>query len=345
MLKLDPTRRRLITGGGSIEYAQLVLALGARPRAVAIDGDAADSVLRVNDLPSYRRLRATLDQGVRHVTLLGAGLIGCELADDLRAGGFAVTVVDPAARPLSRLLPTPMGALLQTRLADVGVDWRLGETLMRVDLAQQRDSDRAPDVVPDPASSVIATATVASRRSGEGSDGGQGLRYLARLASGAVIETDLVIAATGLVANLGLAEKAGLAVDQGVRVDRHMRTSLPDIYALGDCATVEGQAFSFIEPIRRQAEAIAADLRGELEPFVPMPPLIRVKTPTLPLTICGSRAALADSDAWELIETNAQGMRMEYRGADEAGAFALAGAQARPASAPGRAGGQQAYGQ
>lgn len=345
VLKLDPTRRRLITGGGSIEYAQLVLALGARPRAVAIDGDAADSVLRVNDLPSYRRLRATLDQGVRHVTLLGAGLIGCELADDLRAGGFAVTVVDPAARPLSRLLPTPMGALLQTRLADAGVDWRLGETLMRVDLAQQRDSDRAPDVVPDPASSVIATATVASRRSGEGSDGGQGLRYLARLASGAVIETDLVIAATGLVANLGLAEKAGLAVDQGVRVDRHMRTSLPDIYALGDCATVEGQAFSFIEPIRRQAEAIAADLRGELEPFVPMPPLIRVKTPTLPLTICGSRAALADSDAWELIETNAQGMRMEYRGADEAGAFALAGAQARPASAPGRAGGQQAYGQ
>lgn len=315
VLKLDPNRRRLITGAGAIEYGQLVLALGARPRALAIDGDAADSLLRVNDLPGYRRLRATLDQGVRHVTLLGAGLIGCELADDLRAGGFAVSVVDPAERPLSRLLPAPMASLLQTRLAEAGVDWRFGETLVRV----------------DPASGTAQTANGQEQTNPEqlrdDSAGASSPRYRAQLASGALVATDLIIAATGLIANIGLAEKAGLAVDQGIQVDRHMRSSAPGIYALGDCATVDGQAFSFIEPIRRQAEAIAADLCGESEPFVPMPPLIRVKTPTLPLTVCGSRAALANADAWELIDTDGESMRMEYRGADEAGAFALAGRQ------------------
>lgn len=305
VLKLDPTRRRLITGKGPIDYGQLVLALGARPRALKVAGEASDSLLQVNDLPGYRRLRATLDQGVRHVTLLGAGLIGCELADDLSAGGFAVTLVDPAERPLSRLLPAPLSTLLQTRFADVGIDWRLGDSLMRLDPAA-KGQDGAQD-------------------------NGQSIaRYRAHLARGAEIHTDLVIAATGLVANVTLAKKAGLAVDQGIQVDRAMRTSLPGIFALGDCATVEGQAFSFIEPIRRQAEAIAASLCDESEPFVPMPPLIRVKTPTLPLTVCGSPAALADSNAWTVIETSDQSLRMEYQGGQEAGAFASAGKPGQP---------------
>jgi rubredoxin-NAD+ reductase len=302
VLKIDTARRRLITGTGPVQFGQLVLALGARPRPVALAGEAKDRLLHVNDLPSYRRLRAALDSGVEHVTLVGAGLIGCELADDLRAGGFQVALVDPADRPLNTLLPPPMSNALYERFATAGVTWHLGETLKRLDPAGQ-DGGQQP--------------------------GDRRAQFLAHLSSGTVLSTDLVLAATGLVANTALAEKAGIAVDHGVRVDRHLRTSVPDIYALGDCATVEGQAFSFIEPIRRQAEAIAAELCGEPEPFVPMPPLVRVKTPTLPLTICDSRAALRNTAAWELVATSETGLRMEYRGADEAGAFALAGGQAR----------------
>jgi rubredoxin---NAD+ reductase len=65
-----------------------------------------------------------------------------------------------------------------------------------------------------------------------------------------------------------------------------MRTSVTDVYAIGDCAEVDGQIFAYIEPIRRQAETIAAQLRGNVLPFQSISPLVRVKTPSFPLTIC-----------------------------------------------------------
>ncbi len=106
-----------------------------------------------------------------------------------------------------------------------------------------------------------------------------------------------------------------------------MRTSQSDVYALGDCAAVDGRVFAYIEPIRRQAEAIAADLDGDQEPFVPLPPLVRIKTPSLPLTVCA--VAAGDSADWTLVESDGDGLRMEYRGKDGPGGFALAGRHAQ----------------
>jgi rubredoxin-NAD+ reductase len=288
VIKIDPGKRRVVTAKGGIAYGDLVLALGARQRELDVRGDAADQVLRVNDIAAYRTLRERL-AGARHVTILGGGLIGCEFADDLRSGGLAVTVVEPAARPLAALLPQPMSEALHGRLAARGVDWRLGLTLDRLD------------------------------------SGPSGLE--ARLSDGSRITTDLVLSAAGLLPITEPAAKAGLAIDGGILVDRAMRTSAPGIYALGDCAAVEGRVFSYIEPIRRQAEAIAADLAGGDEAFVPLPPLVRVKTPSLPLTVCA--AGRGDSAQWTLVESDDEGLRMEYQGNDGPGGFALAGRHAQ----------------
>lgn len=147
------------------------------------------------------------------------------------------------------------------------------------------------------------------------------------LSTGAELETDLVLSAAGLIPLTEPAAKAGIAAERGIITDRRMRASVDGVYAIGDCAEVEGQVFSYIEPIRRQAEAVAADVVGESEPFVPLPPLVRVKTPSLPLTICAGLNARNGN--WDLIEQDEQGARMEYRGSDGVGGFVLAGRQAQ----------------
>jgi rubredoxin-NAD+ reductase len=248
VIKLDRKKKRLTTAKGGIEYGQLVLALGASQRKLAVTGDAADDILRVNDLKTYRSLRRRLAQDVRHVTILGAGLIGCEFAEDLIGAGYEVSVIDPTDQPLASLLPVSAAQHLRRRLQEKGVQWRFHVTLDTIETS--------------------------------------GTRKRATLSDGNAIETDLVLSAAGLVANTQLAEKAGLAVNRGIVTNELLQTDDPAIYAIGDCAEVVGQVFAYIEPIRRQAQSIAAALRGEHQPFDAKPPLVRVKTPSFPLSIC-----------------------------------------------------------
>lgn len=285
VLKVDTGKKRITTAKGGIQYGKLVLAMGAHQRELPLSGDAADGVLRVNDLMAYRKLRTRLDQGVRHVTLLGAGLIGCEFAEDLSSAGYAVSVVDPGDYPLASLLPGETAALLRDRLQRNGVHWQFNARLDAVD------------------------------------HGGDRLR--ATLSSGEAFETDLVLSAAGLVANTQLAEKAGLAVNGGIVTDRMMQTSQADVFALGDCASVEGQVYAYIEPIRRQAATIAAGLRGEDEPFDIKPPLVRVKTPSFPLTVCPPRPVEG------LVPRSSDNpSRIDYLRGEQTVGFVLSGEQA-----------------
>jgi rubredoxin-NAD+ reductase len=291
IIKIDTGRKRLTTVKGAIEYDKLVLALGAHQRELPVEGNAVDEIMRVNDLASYRQLRQRLNQGARHVTILGAGLIGCEFADDLTNAGYEVTVIDPQSQPLSGLLPGSMGDKLRQRLLEKGVDWRLGTTLSQLD---------ADD-------SVLA----------------------ASLSDGSLLHTDLVLSAAGLVPNTAVAQKAGLETDRGISVNNDMQTSDPDIYAIGDCASLNGDVFAYIEPIRRQAEAIAASIIGEHECFMPIPPLVKVKTPSIPLSIC--RPADIASSGWEVVEESERGSHYELRDGPLLIGFALSGEMASDA--------------
>lgn len=289
VLKIDTKKKRVTTAKGGIQYGKLVLALGAHQRELPVDGDAADTLVRVNDLGAYRKLRQRLDEGVKHVTILGAGLIGTEFAEDLSIGGFEVSVVDPMDFPLSSLLPGSVGQELRNRLQEHGVHWHFNSTLDSVE------------------------------RAGE--------RLRATLSNGEAIETDLVLSAAGLVPNSQLAEKAGIAIEQGIATDALMRTSVGDVYAIGDCAAVEGQVFAYIEPIRRQAATIAAGLRGESLPFDTRPPLVRVKTPSFPLTVCPP----ATSDR-AVPRAEVQPGRVDYYRGDDLVGFVLSGDKAAGAT-------------
>lgn len=272
VLKIDTARKRLTTTKGGIEYGKLILALGARQRELPLEGNAADSVLRVNDLLSFKKLQQRLDGGVKHVTILGAGLIGSEFADDLSRAGYSVEVVDPGSRPLAGLVPELMANELTQRLAARGVKWKFGVTLQRLD----HDGDSQKAILSD----------------------------------GDILSTDLVLSAAGLIANTELARKSGLTVDAGIAVNSDMRTSSGEVYAIGDCASVDGRLFAYIEPIRRQAEAIAADLMGEHERFMPIPPMVKIKTQSMPMSVCRPAGNIDDA-AWQFVSNDEGGCHFE----------------------------------
>jgi rubredoxin-NAD+ reductase len=113
------------SGQDTIAYGKLVLALGADPRPYPQVTGEKVKIHSVNDLASYAAWRAGLRDG-DSILLIGAGLIGCEFANDLTLAGYKVTVVDPAAWPLARLLPQEIGEALATALEGSGVVLKLG---------------------------------------------------------------------------------------------------------------------------------------------------------------------------------------------------------------------------
>lgn len=246
---IDTAARTIVFADGrTLGYRDLVLAVGADPIRLPIDGDGAhDEVVSVNDLDDYARFAQRL-QDAKTIAILGGGLIGCEFANDLLARGIAPTVIDPAPGPLSRLLPPEAGAFMRRRLEAAGVAFCFGAAASRI----------------------------------ERSKGG----YALTLSDGSRIEADLVLSAVGLRPRTALAREAGLAVNRGIVVDRRLACSAAHVHAVGDCAEVEGLTLPYVMPIMQQARALAATLAGTPTDVVyPAMPVI-VKTPACPTVVC-----------------------------------------------------------
>ena len=234
----------------TLAYGQLVLATGANPIRVPVEGDAADQVRSVNHLGDFAQFHAALGAAEKTVLVLGAGLIGCEFANDLVLGGYTVHVVDPAATPLSALMPSQAGAQLRDALQELGVVWHFGTTLQSL-----------------------------SHREG---------RMHARFANGEQVIADVVLSAIGLRADTSLAQHAGIACDRGIVVSQTLQTSAPHVYALGDCAqyaSAQSRTLPYVMPIMNAARALACTLHGTDTPLVfPVMP-VSVKTPALPIVL------------------------------------------------------------
>ncbi len=248
---IDSANKAIDSSAGKFEYDKLVIAVGAQPIRLTIDGDAADQVLSVNHVTDYAQFRSRISSSAR-VAILGAGLIGCEFADDLAGAGHAVTLIDPNPLPLAALAAPALSRGLQQALEARGINLRLGTTAARIDHAAEK------------------------------------LRIT--LADGKTIEADIVLSAVGLRPELGLAKSAQLATGRGILVNAFGQASAPDIYALGDCAeysTASGstQILPYIAPMMAAARAIARTLTGQPTPIEFKPAPVIVKTPCYPLAL------------------------------------------------------------
>lgn len=252
--QVDASAQTLTLDSGEVlRYRDLVLAVGADPVRLPLQGDGAEAVLSVNDLDDFARFAQALEtaasgQAAQRVVILGAGLIGCEFANDLLARGVTPTVVDVADRVLARLLPPEAGDLLQARLTAAGAQFNLGVSVVAVN------------------------------------QGASGLSVV--LNDGSSLPADLVVSAVGLKPRTDLAAQAGATVGRGVQVDRLLATSVPHVHALGDCAEVSGQWLPYVMPLMQQARALAATLSGKPTPVAyPAMPVV-VKTPAWPTVVC-----------------------------------------------------------
>lgn len=243
---IDAARREVIYPGGRLAYDQLVLAVGASQMPLPLAGDGVAAAISVNSLADYVRLRQALN-GRKSVAIIGAGLIGCEFANDLRLAHYDVDLFDLAALPLARLLPDSNARVLRDRLQEVGVGFHL------------------------------ATRLVAIHRDGDG--------LVLVDSAGAARKYDLVLSAIGLRPNLELAKSAGIATRNGILADACLRTSDPAIYALGDCIEIGGKYLPYVMPIMQGAKKLAATLMGSPEPVsYPAMPIV-IKTPACPTVV------------------------------------------------------------
>ncbi|MDP9541342.1 FAD-dependent oxidoreductase [Pseudomonas putida] len=281
---IDPGHKRLWIGEEAVEYRDLVLAWGAQTVQVPIEGDGSHLVFPINDLEDYARFR-TAAVGKQRVLILGAGLIGCEFANDMSLGGFQVDVVAPCEQIMPTLLHPAAAAAVQGGLEGLGVRFHLGPVLTRL---HQVD---------------------------------HGLE--AHLSDGSVIACDLVVSAIGLRPRIDLAAAAGLQTHRGVSVDRELRTSHANIFALGDCAEVDGINLLYVMPLMSCARALAQTLAGKptAVAYGPMP--ITVKTPACPLVV--SPPPLGHDGTWQ-VEGQGSDLKVLCLGADgELLGYALTG--------------------
>ncbi|MFC0429713.1 NAD(P)/FAD-dependent oxidoreductase [Kutzneria buriramensis] len=192
-----------LAGGERIGYTKALLATGSSPRRLKVDGSDLDGVHYLRRFPQSDDLRTAFATGGR-VVVVGAGWIGLETAAAARKAGCEVTVVEPAASPLSVALGPEMGAFFGDVHRRHGVDVRLGV----------------------------------------GVTGFKGAGKLAAVATDAGdIPADIVVVGIGARPNTELAEDAGLTVDNGVHVDSALRTEDPDVLAAGDIASVPNSRY------------------------------------------------------------------------------------------------------
>ncbi|HYZ66666.1 MAG TPA: FAD-dependent oxidoreductase, partial [Mycobacterium sp.] len=238
---IDPRAHKVaLPDGSTVSYEKLLLATGSRSRRPPIPGSDADGVHYLRTVDNADALKSALVDG-SSLAIVGAGWIGLEVAAVARDRGVDVTVVEMAELPLMAALGREVGEVFAALHRDHGVDLRLGATVQEITTADGKAT---------------------------------GLR----LGDGSVVDAEAVLVAVGAAPNVALAKAAGLAMgDGGVLVDSSLRTSDPDIFAVGDIAAAEHPLFGtrirtehWANALKQPAVAVAGML-GKPEEYAELP--------------------------------------------------------------------------
>jgi 3-phenylpropionate/trans-cinnamate dioxygenase ferredoxin reductase subunit len=240
-IRVDPAAKTVgLADGESLGYGSLVWAAGGIPRRLSCEGGDLAGVHTVRDRAGVDRMLAELPQ-VERVVVIGGGYIGLEAAAVLSKLGRSVVLVEALDRVLARVAGEAISRFYEVAHRAHGVDLRTGAAVERI---LGRDG----------------------RVSG------------VRLAGGDRIPADMVVVGIGIAPAVEPLLAAGAVGRNGVDIDEHCRTSLPDVFAIGDCAAHEsrfaGGARIRIESVQNatdQANIAAKAIAGRPEPYAAVP--------------------------------------------------------------------------
>lgn len=224
-------------------YSKLILALGSRAFVPNIEGSKLSGVFSFRNFNDVELLIAR-SMSARNVVVIGGGLLGLEAARGMAKRGAKVTVIEHENRLMPRQLDLAAGNTLKERIEAIGID-------------------------------VVVNQRVQSI------NGNSRAEYIA-LGNGEEILSDTVIVCTGVRANTQLPAAIGLAHNRGVIVDDQMRTSDPDIYAIGECAEHNEHVYGLVGPGYEQTSIAVGDISGE------MGNMYLGSTPTTKLKVVGA---------------------------------------------------------
>ena len=238
---IDPAARQLaLSDGANFGYGKLVWAAGGDPRRLPIPGSDLAGVHAVRTREDCDRMMGEIDGGVRNFVIIGGGYIGLEAAAVLTKLGCKVTLLEALPRILARVAGPELSAFYEKEHRDHGVDLRT-------------------DVAVD---SFVGEGRVVGVKLGDGS----------------IIPADAVIVGIGIVPAVAPLLSAGAEGGNGVAIDDHCRTSLPDIYAIGDCALFAADyaddmvmRVESVQNANDQATCVAKAICGDPQPYHAFP--------------------------------------------------------------------------
>lgn len=223
VLSLDPAAHTVTLHDGSqVEYGKLIWATGGDPRRLSCIGADLRGVHAVRTKEDADRLKQELDAGAKRAVVVGGGYIGLEAAAVLTKFDVQVTLIEALPRVLARVAGEALSGFYQAEHRAHGVDLRTGAAMDCI----EGDGTRVTGV---------------------------------KMQDGSILPADIVIVGIGIVPCIGPLLSAGAAGSNGVDVDEFCRTSLPDVYAIGDCAAYSN-AFADGAVIRLESVQNANDM-------------------------------------------------------------------------------------
>ena len=239
---LDPAAKTVaLDDGTSLGYGSLIWATGGDPRRLACDGAHLAGIHAVRTRADVDKLMGEIDAGAKRVVVVGGGYIGLEAAAVLTKLGLTVTLVEALPRVLARVAGEELSAFYEAEHRAHGVDLRTEVTVEAI----VGSDDKVTGV---------------------------------RLADGQVLACEIVIVGIGIVPAIGPLIEAGAAGGNGVDVDEFCRTSLPDVFAIGDCAAhsngfADGAVIRLesVQNANDMATCAARAIMGEPQPYKATP--------------------------------------------------------------------------
>ncbi|MGM8937439.1 FAD-dependent oxidoreductase [Psychrobacter glaciei] len=259
----------------TIGYAKMVLAMGAHP--IFPKSLPEDLVWHVNHIERFGQLQEKLATGSQHVAIVGAGMVGTEIAEDLLKAGHKVTLIDLNDAPLSQMLPAKATARIAQAVKSQGINFLGGYQVSAI--TRISDSSEVEKLKVD----YAVLSSDADKTDAEPIE---------------PLIVDHVIASTGLTVDDKLPAAAGVEFDRrtGIVADAAtLRTNAAHIYAIGDCMSINGVACRYVAPLRAQAATIADDILGhEHSGYDHKPPMIRLKNKAISVMVTGVPQAVGN---------------------------------------------------